>query len=551
LPARAVRVLVVAAFVAAWSLAATTVTADGIPTPMPGAVEGPSGDTLRGIAIANGLTCQPDTVAPASEAFCNSGSAPGGEQDTATFYTNPGLVLVAAASTASPPLPPHGEDFLVAITAPFCEGGEAAVRTFYDNSVAQGFGTDGGTGYSLDTATCHLEIRGNETSQFAFRTMTAFSLIQAGGPVPSVLPSLVASLLPSAAPVATSAPAGPGTGTATSGGGPPHPAAFAKSIASPANVSTDLGVLAQSALLALAIVLLMPFPASLFNSTLDAHYDEIRGWFPRFRLPGGRGGFWRSRAGVATFIAVSAVLYASLDPDLGLSAESLAEVVGIGLGIVVTALAFEVPSLVAHRRLADTWRIEVLPGTIVVAVVCVLISRLTGFLPGYVYGLILGLSFAKNLSEAEEGRNTALAGVLMLVLAVTSWFALTALGSGTGVLEIAAQTILAAVMVGGLEGVVFGLVPLRFLQGEALWAWNRVVWGVVFGLGVFAFAHILLNPQSGYLSDSSRTPFLTIVALFLGFGAVSVGFWGYFRFRPARPEPASEGGGPGDGSAAG
>jgi len=267
-------------------------------------------------------------------------------------------------------------------------------------------------------------------------------------------------------------------------------------------------------------------------------------------LPGGRSGFWRSRVGVAAFIAISAVLYASLDPDLGLSAESLAEVVGIGLGIVLTALAFEIPALIAHRRLGDSWRIEVLPGTIVVAVVCVLISRLTGFLPGYVYGLILGLSFAKNLSEAEEGRNTALAGVLMLVLAVASWFALTALGSGTGVLEIAAQTVLAAVMVGGLEGVVFGLVPLRFLQGEALWAWNRVVWGVVFGLGVFAFAHILLNPQSGYLSDSSRTPFLTIVALFLGFGVVSVGFWGYFRFRPARPDSANQSGGPGDGSTA-
>jgi hypothetical protein len=68
---------------------------------------------------------------------------------------------------------------------------------------------------------------------------------------------------------------------------------------------------------------------------------------------------------------------------------------------------------------------------------------------------------------------------------------------------------------------------------------------------MFAFAHILLNPQSGYLADSSRTPFLTIVALFLCFGAVSIGFWAYFRFRPARPKPAAEGTLRDDGSTAG
>jgi len=548
LAARVVRVLVVAALAVGWSLAATSVTADGIPTPMPGVVSGPTGDTLRGVATANGLTCQDDPAAPGAETRCSNPATPGGEQYGATFFTNPALVMVATAS-GPPPLTDHARSFILAMTTPFCAGGVVPLTAFYDQAIAAGPPQSPQTPYVYTDATCRVELNLNATAEFAFRAVTAFSLIQAGVPVPTVLPSLAPSLLPSASPgpAATQVPIGPGTGN----GGPAHPAAIAASIASPADVSTDLGIVAQSALLALAIVLLMPFPAQLFNSTLENHYDEVRGWFPRFRLPGGGGSFWRSRAGVAAFVAISAVLYGTLDPNLGFSAESLAEVVGIGLGIVLTALAFELPSFLAHRRQGDTWQLQVLPGTIVVAVICVVVSRVTGFLPGYVYGLILGLSFARELSAAEEGRDTALAGLLMLVLAIASWLGLTALGGGTGVLEIAASTILAAVVVGGLEGVVFGLVPLRFLQGEALFAWNRIAWAIVFGLGVFAFAHILLNPQSGYLADSSRTPFLTIVALFVGFGVVSVGFWAYFRFRPARLDPATESTFPDDGSTAG
>lgn len=45
------------------------------------------------------------------------------------------------------------------------------------------------------------------------------------------------------------------------------------------------GAVLVSALLALLLVLLMPFPAALFNATLEANYDEVRGWF---RLGGSR-----------------------------------------------------------------------------------------------------------------------------------------------------------------------------------------------------------------------------------------------------------------------
>ena len=73
---------------------------------------------------------------------------------------------------------------------------------------------------------------------------------------------------------------------------------------------------------------------------------------------------------------------------------------------------------------------------------------------------------------------------------------------------------------------------MRFLPGESLYARNRLAWGTLLAMGAFAFFHILINPASGYLSDTSRTPLMTVLSLLVGFCVVSVAFWAWFRFRP-------------------
>jgi len=132
----------------------------------------------------------------------------------------------------------------------------------------------------------------------------------------------------------------------------------------------------------------------------------------------------------------------------------------------------------------------------------------------------------------------AAGAALMLAVAFGAWFALGALPDGEAFALTVVRTGLAALMVAGLEGVVFGLLPMRFLPGEPLYAWNRILWGGLLLVGAFAFFHILINPASGYLSDSSRTPLFTVVGLLLGFSFVSVAFWAWFRCRPESEEVA-------------
>ncbi len=100
-------------------------------------------------------------------------------------------------------------------------------------------------------------------------------------------------------------------------------------------------------------------------------------------------------------------------------------------------------------------------------------------------------------------------------------------------LEAASVTIVVA----GLENAVFAMLPLRFMPGAAVYQWNRPVWVALIALGLFGFAHVLLNPSAGYLADTTRTSFFTLVLLLIGFGLASVLFWAYFRFRPKRVPP--------------
>ena len=99
------------------------------------------------------------------------------------------------------------------------------------------------------------------------------------------------------------------------------------------------------------------------------------------------------------------------------------------------------------------------------------------------------------------------------------------------------ETALAVVAVGGLEAVAFGLLPLRFLSGAAVYGWSRLAWALLFGISVFAFVHLLVGPHTGYLSDLSPAALIAALGAFAAFGAFSLLFWGYFRFRPAQGQP--------------
>jgi hypothetical protein len=329
------------------------------------------------------------------------------------------------------------------------------------------------------------------------------------------------------------------------GGGGLPPGSFPTGVPSVEQLQFDAASTAQSALLALLFLLLAAFPGQLFNKTYEENQEEIHGWWTRGSrllsgVSGALSGFWNRKVGIFTFVIVSALLYGFLSPTFGLDETSLATFLGIIVGLFVVILAFELPLARAQRRLLqDPGQVRVVPMTILVGVFCVAASRLTDFQPGYLYGLVAGYVFARELNVPDEAHAHVRTALVTIAISIAAWLAMPLADQNLRaqpLLDVLVSSALATIFVAGLEGLLFELVPLRFLRGEIVYRWRRSVWALLFLVAAFLFAWIMLQPSVGYLGSTRTSPLLPAVALFVAFGAFSVAFWAYFRFRPSRQE---------------
>ena len=97
------------------------------------------------------------------------------------------------------------------------------------------------------------------------------------------------------------------------------------------------------------------------------------------------------------------------------------------------------------------------------------------------------------------------------------------------------DALLSGTFIAGLEGLLFVLIPLKFMDGDTLYRWNKAIWAAAFGLMAFLVFQLIIRPGNDFTDTSTKTNWWTVWALFVGFGLFSVAFWAYFRFRSARP----------------
>jgi cell division septation protein DedD len=373
-------------------------------------------------------------------------------------------------------------------------------------------------------------------------------------PAPTESPSASASSGPSpvvgGVETGPPAPTGPiaGPGEATPAPTPaPTPLTFEQSVLGITDVNTDVGSIGGSLLLALLMLLIIGFAGELFNNTVENNYSIIAGWLKKGPLGWLRnvGGSFlgEARIGLVAFLLLTALISSFVDPHFGFDLRSLGEFLGFLVGLVIVLASFKLPPMLAHRRqTGDLGRLRPLPWALVIAGVFVLISRIGNLQPGYLYGIVLGAIFVKEVSPREEGRETFFGSLWTLGAAVAGWLGLTwfhglGLNSQDPVVTLVA-TACAAVAVSGLEATAFGLMPMRFMPGYAVYRWNRVAWAVLWGISLFGFLHILIAPTSGYVSQLSPAAFAAALGVFAAFGAVSILTWGYFRLR--RPTAPAE-----------
>lgn len=305
----------------------------------------------------------------------------------------------------------------------------------------------------------------------------------------------------------------------------------------------DAGRAAMGILVAIILVLLVAFPTTLLNSAAEEGSDRISAW-------------WRGRRGLpdpgdavdprwwlaAGGVFVAGVISCFVDPGFGFNAGSVRTLLSVLASFAVDVLVGWAVTIWAVRRLAPTVTTSYTfkPLTLVLVVGAVAFTRLTGFEPGIIFGLVAGVGFGALLDRGLEARATLVALGYGAGVGLLAWLGYGALGTPEGALSTFASETLAATAIAGLAALPITLFPVPGLPGHTVFAWHRLRWAVCYAGGLAAFFLVLM--PTPYAWDEIDWSLRAWVLAYLGYLAAAVVAWVLVR-RSRSDDPAHPGGG--------
>lgn len=200
----------------------------------------------------------------------------------------------------------------------------------------------------------------------------------------------------------------------------------------------------------------------------------------------------------ASGVALAALISAFVDPEFGFNPGSVRVVLSLLVSFAVdVALGWFLVILVMRRLVPGaTHTFLFRPATLLVVVAAVVFSRLTGFEPGIVFGLVAGVAFGALVGKASEARGALVTLGYAFVVALAAWALYGLLGGGAATGDSFWSTFLietlSAIAVGGMAALPIALFPVRGMAGYAIWSWHRWVWAACYAVGLFAFFVVLM-----------------------------------------------------------
>ena len=285
--------------------------------------------------------------------------------------------------------------------------------------------------------------------------------------------------------------------------------------------------------LVLILVLLIAFPTHLLNTAVESGQDKLSAWLRRRRgaaddqepLPVSSARTWAIAAGV---VLTASLIGALVDPGFGFNPGSVRVVAALFLALAVeSVLVWFLVIKVTRRTSPGTIAgFRAAPATLLVVAIAVVLTRVTGFEPGIIFGLVAGVTFAAAATTAAEGR-TALAGAgLGYALALVGWIGYSAIGTtaeDAGFWRVFASDTLSGLAIAGIASLPLALIPLRGLPGHTLWKWRRPVWAICYAAGLVGFFLVLMPMPFSW--DAVDTPLRTWVILYLAYAVAAVIAW--------------------------
>ncbi len=375
-------------------------------------------------------------------------------------------------------------------------------------------------------------------------------------------------------PAVVEVPAAPTAGE-TAPTTPRTPSALS-SLATPAETLAPQQLI-SAIVLTLVLVILLALPTALLNSASSTGAEQLSRWRERLAarraalgtsLPAGArtlgervSSGWRraSTSGRGLPLAAGTLLAAAIisgfvDPDFGTGASTPRVLLSIAVGFTVDVLLGWVAMLILLPRLiagVDA-RLDARPATLLIVLGAVVVTRLTGFEPGIVFGLVAGVAVGATLASATKVRVALLGLGWGYGLAILAWIIYAALepavldasaSSADGLPPLALVLLreaLAAMTMAGIAALPVALVPVRGLTGHEVWQWSRRGWAALYALGLLSFFLVLMPMPFAWAGVQAALA--TWVAGYLVYAGVAVALWLAITKpwkKDAAPEPAA------------
>ncbi len=302
------------------------------------------------------------------------------------------------------------------------------------------------------------------------------------------------------------------TGEGSANGARPD---IVRSVPRPGDLSSDLGIILTNILFGGFTLVLMLATAEIFNQTVEENEDDIRGWFERisgplkgvFDIIGNVGRLITDGRGVAgllapiVLLALAALLYGLEEPGYGVNEQSVVIFFSFLAAFAVLTYVYDGGQLLMTNGFGLPGSIRLFPIGIFVALFCVALTRLLGFQPGIIYGFIAAhtLVAGSAITRDQEGRQILFPALVLLTICAAAFLLLgpardLATDNDSFWASIP-EGVSVGIFVGGLEGMFFQMVPIKFMDGHRLWAWSKLVWLGFTGVTAFLFWHVLLNAE--------------------------------------------------------
>ncbi|GEK80205.1 hypothetical protein ABA31_15560 [Agrococcus baldri] len=230
-------------------------------------------------------------------------------------------------------------------------------------------------------------------------------------------------------------------------------------------------------------------------------------------------------AGIAIGLLAAGALTALIDPRAGASLGTLRLAASATLGYAIEGLLGLLVVAWLLRRDGASVAVRFRPVSLLFVLGAIVVSRVVGFEPGFVFGIVLALVFLRRSARHEQRAALIELGYLGAV-GVAAWLVYSAVqlnAPPTGMLGLLAVETIAGLTIGCLMALPVLLSPVGELPGRAIWRRSRWLWAAVLVAAMALVVWVVMPFPAAW--DAVHTPVIAWVVLLVAYTLGAAAFW--------------------------